>query len=240
MAIAISHPPVHRATLSRRLKRMLKGAAVVAFLVAVIGVLHTPAARPLLAKLGVGCPITKATPEQIDHARTIPAAAYLGKGRAPARPLLGFTFEKTTLADVEAWAAHNGVVCEKINGNETLRSCQDVPASALGEPADFVRAEAVDFEFRASGTLAVLTVLRRGLTVDQANSMAAAVSRRLRDALGAPQRAAGENTRAHFAKGPLQAFQEEYEFGDYGATLTETRLGGTGVLLREHYFSPVP
>jgi len=58
---------------------------------------------------------------------------------------------------------------------------------------------------------------------------------------GSPWRArtAGENSAAHFSKGPLQAYQEEYEFGDYGATLTEARLGNTGVLLREQYFSPV-
>jgi len=234
-------PPLLPVMLSRRLKRLLfSGAAFVAFAVSAIGLLHTPLGRPLLAKLGVGCPITKATAAQIDHARTIPAAAYLGKGPAPTRPALGFTFEKTTLAEVEAWAKGHGIACETINGNETLRSCKDVPATALGESADFVAAEAVDFEFRASRTLAVLTVLRRGLTVEKANTMAAGMSGRLHDALGAPQRVAGENTRAHFAKGPLQAFQEEYAFGDYGATLTETRLGSTGVLLREHYFSPVP
>ena len=102
MSSAISLPPVVAATFSRRVRRGgLTGAAVIAFLIAAVGVLHTPVGRPLLAKLGVGCPITKATPEQIDHARTIPAAAYLGKARAPARPALGFTFEGTTLADVE-------------------------------------------------------------------------------------------------------------------------------------------
>jgi len=241
MPTTLSLPPVLPLTLSRRLKRLLfSGAAVVTFAVGAIGLLHTPLGRPLLAKMGVGCPLTKATAAQIDHARTIPAAAYLGKGPAPSRPVLGFAFEKTTLAEVEAWADHHGISCEKINGNETLRSCKDVPAAALGEPADFVAAEAVDFEFRASRTLAVLTVLRRGLSVEEANRMAAGVSGRLRDVLGAPQRVAGENSPAHFAKGPLQAFQEEYEFGDYGATLTETRLGTTGVLLREHYFSPLP
>lgn len=241
MSIALSHPGVVVPTASRRLVRgLLKAVALVAFLIAVVGVLHTPLGRPLLAKLGVGCPITKATPEQIDHARTIPAAAYSGKAKAPARPVLGFTFEKTTLADVEAWAQRTGVDCEKLNGNETLRACANVPAWALGEPTELARAEEVTFEFRASRTLAVLTVLRRGLSVQEATTMAAVVSQRLRDVLGAPQKTAGENTPAHFAKGPLQAYQEEYEFGDYGATLTETRLGSTGVLLREHYFSPVP
>jgi hypothetical protein len=235
--------PTHVVTpfLPPRLKRgLLSGAGTIAFLIVAIGVLHTPIGRPLLAKLGVVCPITKATPQQIDHARTIPAAAYAGKPLAPARPVLGFMFEKTTLTDMKAWATKFGVDCHKLNGNETLRACNDVPAVALGEPADFLPAEEVDFEFRAARTLAVVSVLRRGLAVPQANAMAAARSKSLREVLGAPQKTAGENTAAHFAKGPLQAFQEEYEFGDYGATLTETRLGSTGILLREHYFSPLP
>jgi hypothetical protein len=242
--------PTHAMTaiFSQRLKRgVLYGAAIVTLLIAVIGLLHTSVGRPiltrslvpLLAKLGVACPITKATPQQIDHARTIPAAAYLGKPKAPARPAFGFTFEKTTLADMQAWAQQNHIDCDKLNGNETLRACKNVPASALGEPASFPAAEEVDFEFRAARTLAVVSVLRRGLSVQQANAMAAAASTKLRQTLGAPQKTAGDNSAAHFAKGPLQAYQEEYEFGDYGATLTETRLGNTGLLLREHYFSPV-
>jgi hypothetical protein len=84
-----------------------------------------------------------------------------------------------------------------------------------------------------------VSVLRRGLSVQQANAMTAAASTRLHQTLGAPHKTAGENSSAHFAKGPLQAYQEEYAFGDYGATLTETRLGSTGLLLREHYFSPL-
>jgi hypothetical protein len=241
MSSMTSQLPFATALVSRRLKRgVLTGAAVLAFLIAAIGVLHTPVGWPLLARLGISCPITKASPQQIDHARTIPARAYLGKRLALVRPTLGFTFEETTLADLEAWAQMNGVACEKLNGNETLRACKDVPPAALGEPAGFPRAEEVDFEFRAARTLAVVSVVRRGLSVEQATSMAAETSRRQREILGPPQKTAGENTTAHFAKGPLQAYQEEYEFGNYAMTLTEARLGATGVMLREHYFSPVP
>ncbi|WP_394831143.1 hypothetical protein LVJ94_31990 [Pendulispora rubella] len=215
-------------------------AAFVAFAVLGIGALHMPFARPLLAKLGVGCPVTKATPRAIDAARAIPAAMYLGKPGAPARPAAGFELEKTTLADLAAWAKRHRISCDALHGNETLRACKDVDAMALGEPAAFAPAEEVTFEFRASGTLAVVTVLRRKLPVAEANAMVADVSRRLREALGTPSKSAGENTAVHFGKGPLQAFQEEYEFGDYAATLTETRIGDLGMLVREQYFSPVP
>lgn len=242
MSSASTAAPFHFVSpVARRFRRgLLRAGGVVAFSIAAIGALHTPLGRPLLARLGVGCPVTRATPQQIDHARTIPAAAYLGKPRAPARPVLGFGFEKTTIADVEAWAGRHGIACGKLNGNETLRACKNVPAAALGQPVTFDAAEEVDFEFRAAGTLAVATVLRRGLSVAQANAMVAAVSSGLRAVLGPPQKAAGANSAAHFAKGPLQAYQEEYEFGDYGATLTAARLGNSGVMFREQYFSPLP
>lgn len=229
--------PIHSGRFKRRLTC---GAATLALLIAAVGLLHTKVGRPILAKLGVACPVTKATPQQIDHARTIPAAAFAGMPKAPARPALGFTFEKSTMGDVEAWAKANDIDCTSINGNETLRACKNVKATALGEPADFAPAEEVAFEFRAARTLAVISVLRRQLSVAQANVMTTAASNRLRAALGAPQKTAGENSAAHFAMGPLQAYQEEYRFGDYAATLTETRLGTTGVLFREQFFSPVP
>ncbi|WP_394841828.1 hypothetical protein LZC95_32720 [Pendulispora brunnea] len=222
------------------LKWLAAVAAFAAFAVLAIGALHMPFARPLLAKLGVGCPVTKGTPRAVDDARAIPAAMYIGKPGAPARPAAGFELEKTTLADLEAWAKRQGISCAPLRGNETLRACQDVDARALGEPPTFPPAEEVTFEFRASGTLAVVTVLRRKLPLAEANAMVAESSKRLREVLGAPAKSTGENTAAHFAKGPLQAFQEEYEFGNYAATLTETRIGDLGMLVREQYFSPVP
>ncbi|WP_394824396.1 hypothetical protein [Pendulispora albinea] len=226
---------------STRLRRALvRCGAITVGLVAVIGVLHMPIGRPLLAKLGVGCPITKATPEQIDRARAIPAAGYAGMPSAPTRPAAGFELEKTTLSDLEAWAERRGIHCERLHGNETIRACKDVDAVDLGEPTSFAPAEEVDFEFRARGTLAVVTVLRRKLEVAHATTMVAELSRRLSGELGAPAKSAGVNTPEHFAKGPLQSYQEEYAFGDYAATLSETRIGNTGLLVRAQYFSPVP
>jgi hypothetical protein len=241
MPTTTTMPAIAAPLLSPRFKqRLTYGAAALTFVIGGVGLLHTSVGRPVLAKLGIACPLTKATPQQIDHARTIPAAAFAGMSNAPARPALGFAFEKTTMDEIEAWAKANHIDCAPINGNETLRACKNVKASTLGEPPDFAPAEEVAFEFRASHTLAVVSVLRRNLSVEQANAMTAAASNRLRAALGAPQRVVGENTAAHFAKGPLQAYQEEYQFGDYAATLTETRLGTTGVLFREQFFSPVP
>ena len=229
--------PNARASISRA--TAWTGAIALLLLVA-IAFLHTKAGRPLLAKLGVGCPIGKASAEEIDRARAIAAAAYLGKPTTLVRPALGFELEKTTPDDVEAWARRHEIRCEKLRGNETLRACKDVPASALGEAESFARAEEVDFEFRSGGTLAVVTAIRRGLSLPQAHAMTADISSYLGKQLGAPTKTSGENTLAHFAKGPLQAYQEAYEFGNYAATLTETRIGELGVLLREHYFSPLP
>jgi hypothetical protein len=208
--------------------------------VVVMGLLHTKLGAPVLAKLGVGCPVRAGTPEEVDRARMFGAALYAGKPDAPARPALGFVFEQTTIADVEAWAEKNGISCEKAGGTETIRSCGQVPAQAVGQPEWAGPIESVAFAFRANRTLSTVTTMRRKLPVARANAITAELAKGLNAALGAPAATGGENNPAHFAKGPMQAYQEEWTFGNYGATLSEVRLGDSGVLVREHYISPVP
>lgn len=204
------------------------------------GLLHTRAGRPLLAKLGFGCPVRAGTPEEVDRARAFGAQRFQGQPKAPARPALGFAFEQTTLEELEAWAAHHHVRCEKISGTETLRACSDVPPAAIGQPDWFGPAEEVSFGFRATRTLASISTLRRRLGVAHANAIAKELSARFQQSLGVPHVTGGENEPAHFSKGPLQTYMNEWKFIDYGATLSEVRLADTGIMIREHYLSPVP
>lgn len=203
------------------------------------GVLHMPLARPWLAKLGIACPVRAGTPEQVDRARAFGAARFEGKASAPARPALGFVFEKTTLAEINAWAQKHGVTCEKIAKTDTLRSCANVPAAAIGEPDWFGPAEEVAFELRADRTLASVSTMRRRLGLGDANAITREIGSRLGADLSTAHVRGGENAPAHFAKGPLQAYKEEWTFADYGATLGEVRLGDTGMMVREHYLSAV-
>lgn len=210
-----------------------------ALLVAVGGFLHTSAGRPWLARLGIGCPARAGTAEEVDRARTFGAARYAGHPEAPARPALGFTFEATTLDQFEAWAKKFDLSCDTIRRTPNLRRCVDVPSTALGQPEWFGTTEEVTFAFRKDRTLASVGTMRRKLTVEHANAMTNELRARLHATLGPPTVTAGENHPAHFSKGPLQAFKDEWVFGDYGATLSEVRLADTGIMVRERYVSPI-
>jgi hypothetical protein len=67
------------------------------------GLLHTKLGRPLLARLGVSCPV-KASPEDTEQARLKAARAQRGSEAALSRPALGFALDATVIADVKAWA----------------------------------------------------------------------------------------------------------------------------------------
>jgi len=82
--------------------------------------------------------------------------------------------------------------------------------------------------------------MRRRLTVPAANAMTANLSQRLTSARGPAHVTGGDNVPQHFAESALSAFKEEWQFGDYGATLSAVRLADTGLMVREQYISPVP
>src|SRR6188768_2973604 len=87
--------------------------SVLAALTVFVGFLHTKAGRPLLARIGVGCPV-KASPEAIERARDHSARATRGVEVAASRPALGFTLEKMTLTDVKRWAEAKRVSCDDV------------------------------------------------------------------------------------------------------------------------------
>jgi hypothetical protein len=213
---------------------------IAAVLVLAVGFLHTAPGRGVLSAIGVGCPARAGTPEEVDRARAVGVARHAGRTGSPARPALVFALERTTIADLEAWADAHRVSCSAIRGTDTLRKCTDVPAAAVGQPAWFAPIEELTFEFRADRTLASVSTMRRKLAVADANAMTRELGRQLNDLLGAPTVHGGQNDPAHFAKSPLQAYKEEWVFGDYGATLGEVRLADTGLMVREQYISAVP
>ena len=65
---------------------------------AIGGLLHLPAARPLLATLGVKCP-QRANPDQVEHARLTSARQVRGDTPAPLRFALGFRLDQATKQD---------------------------------------------------------------------------------------------------------------------------------------------
>ncbi len=200
-----------------------------------------PFAAPLLRKIMPGgiCPIMRGTPEQIDRAHAVGATAIRASAStaAPIRPALGFTLDRSTRADLDAWAKRNDVSCKSIAGNETLRRCTDIPASAVGEPEELGALEEATFEFKSSGQLVNVQTLRRHLSGAQAALTAGALEQAAAAGLGAPSTSAGAPTAGHLSSGQLATFVATHVFTDYRATISATNLAPTGVMVREEYLS---
>ncbi len=228
-----------------RLGRVLVGMGTAAFLfTALVGVLHMPFAKALLRRLSPAslCPVTHGSSAQIDRAHAIGAAAIRASASqpAPSRPALGFTLDKTTRAELDAWAKLHGLSCGNINGNPTLRRCNDVPAGAIGEPSSDGPLEEVAFELRGTGELVSVETLRRGIDPARAADVVGALERSAASTLGPPTKSAGEATTAHLAHGALASYEAEHAFLDYRATISATNMGKSGVMVREQYLSVLP
>jgi hypothetical protein len=190
------------------------------------------------------CPAQRGTPEQIDRAHAISAAAK-ARGKtvpAPARFALGFELDRTTKEDVMAWGREHSLACSKLAGNEYLIRCADVPmnafevssAIAVDGPSAY---EEVSFVFRSTGELVNVQARRRHLSADEAGKLAASISMRSERGLGPPTTVGGEATAAHLSRGALSTYVAEYAFSDYEATISATNLPPYGVMLREQYVS---
>lgn len=207
-------------------------------LVGLMGVLHLPfmrpVAMPLMAALGYDCPV-RASPEEVEVARMASARAARGQAPSPARPALGFVLDRTSRAEVDAWAAARGVSCTPSQRGTVLR-CTGVPAAAVGLDGGAI--DDLSFAFDpASATLVTVTALRNQL--DAATAAATLGERRssLAAELG-EGRAHGQATALYLAAAPMRTALVEYRFSDYIANLSATNLG-TRVAVREHYMSAV-
>jgi hypothetical protein len=226
----------------RRLLRIAaRVAAVAAALTGLMGALHLPFAAPVLRMIfpGAVCPVMRGSPEQIDRAHALGAAAIRSAAvaPAPARPALGFQLDKTGKGELDAWAASHGVRCGSIAGNENLQRCTGVPATAVGQPADLGPLEEATFEFQSSGQLVNVQTLRRHLTAQQAAHTVAALERSAAAVLGSPTSLGGEPTVAHLSRGLLSTYVATHTFTDYRATVSASNLAETGVMVREEYLS---
>ena len=197
------------------------------------GFLHTKAGRPLLASLGVGCPI-KASPAAIEAARNGSARSQRGSEAATSRPALGFALDRMTLADVKAWADSQHVSCEDVRVG--LLRCTDVPVVALGGSGPLINR--LDFGFTlADRRLVNISAWRNGLTGATAAAQMDAVVASMKESVGAPSREEGKRSAEYLAAGPLHTALVQYRFKDYIADVSATNIPGRGLSLREHYMS---
>jgi hypothetical protein len=209
-------------------------ASVLAALTLVIGALHTKAARPLLARLGVKCPV-RGSAKDVEAARLKSARAARGTEVAASRPALGFALDAVTLQEVKAWADQKHVACEEVRKSSFLR-CSNVPESALGGTGPSIAQ--LDFGFApGSERLVNINAWRSGMSSDAASAQMNAVVAHMQEQLGAPTLEKGDRSASYLASGPMHTALVRYRFSDYIADVSATNIPGRGLMLREHYMS---
>lgn len=209
--------------------------SVFVVLTAFVGFLHTKAGRPLLARLGVGCPV-KASPEAVEAARLNSARLSRGVETAASRPALGFALDTATLSDVKAWADKKNVSCDELRAG--LLRCNDVPVATLGAGFTGPVINQLDFGFApATEHLVNISAWRRGMTGAAAAAQMNAVVASMKEQLGAPTSEAGSPTARYLASGAMHTAVVSYRFKDYIADISASNVPGAGLMLREHYMS---
>jgi len=197
------------------------------------GFLHTKAGRPLLARMGVACPI-KASPQAIEAARNNSARAQRGSETAASRPALGFALDHMSLSDVKAWADSKHVSCEDVRAG--LLRCTDVPIAALGGSGPPINRLDLGFSL-LNARLVNISAWRNGLTSVAAATQMDAVVAGLKERVGLPSREEGSRSAEYLAAGPLRTAVVQYRFKDYIADVSATNIPGRGLSMREHYMS---
>ncbi len=190
-----------------------------------IGLLHTPVGRPMMRRLGMGCPARNVSPEAAESLRLRGVRALRGQAVAPARPALGPALDVARLADVRAWAVAQGGACTARERPSSSLICRQLGAY-----------DEVTFGFAPAGRLVSVSALREKLPGAEAAGRFADVRRRLAASLGGSGELSGDPTAAALTEAPLRVARLQYRFSDYLATVTAMNLP-EGVALREQYQS---
>lgn len=199
-------------------------------LVGVIGLLHMPFARNLLRSVG-GCPFPTTdrtlTAQEAETLRQKTLAPERSLAPASARPALGFDLERTTRAEVIAWATKNGLTCKADRHGAGL-TCPDVRASMLPEHGDRELVGQLMLGFTSAQKLVSVHYMTRDTRRPTILARSEHASLTL-SALG-PRQESGDPTLAK----PLSQLRREVRFRDYLASVSATNMG-RGYSLSESY-----
>jgi hypothetical protein len=220
----------------RTLKRVVFGAvSTVVVLTGLIGLLHTKWGRPILVKMGVGCPTNRATPAEVEAMRQRGLAVVRGAAAAPARPALGFALDVTTRAEALAWTRDRGLSCALVKRGSDAIFCRDVPPDVIAESFGGRPIDELDFLFDPDGKLIQIETMRRHLSSAEAETLSRGILEKLTPVLGEPTEVIGERTASYF-DGAMRPASVRYRFRDYVVIVNAMRFEG-GVALRERYES---
>jgi hypothetical protein len=225
-------------TPKRRLLRALGWTlgALVAF-TALMGFAHTRAGRPLLALLGKGCPLDKATPQDVEKLRQTALDKLRGATAAAARPALGLQLDVTSEGEAVQWAESKQLKCSlSRKGMHSLR-CSEVPPAALGEAFAQRPVQEVTFVFGPAGKLVAVDTWRAQLSSAEASALFDGLTKGLSAQLGQPTTTVGDASATYLGGGALHTAVANYNFNDYVASVSATNLAEKGIAVREKYQS---
>jgi hypothetical protein len=178
----------------------------------------------------------RVTPKEMDNGRRMALEVERGKTAAPARPAVGFVLDRTSPADVHAWAAREHVSCD--DRHPGLVVCTDVKPGAVGLPDTEGTIDELALGFNQHGALANETTTRGHLTPQGAEQAAHVIVDSLSARLGPADKSVG-SFGAEQLRGPTAASIStvSYRYTDYVAEVSAINLPHSGLSVREHYMS---
>ena len=242
-------PATENGTVKRRLPTVMAAALLGA--TGAVGLLHTTAGAPVLARLGAGlgrCPAAGVSGAAVEALHRRGLDGLRGAHPAPARPALGFILDATTLAQVQDWAVRAGLQCTPRRQGLLWLRCKNVPRLALPEATDRQAPgqrpatggpaviEDLALAFGIDDRLISVDALTRSLPAADAAQAFFASDARLGTLLGPATEASGRGLAGELARAPLATSLRRYRFSDYVAILTVSNLA-SGLAVREQYLS---
>ncbi len=229
---------------SRIVKYTLRTGAVLAGATALIGVLHLPAARPLLGLLtGKSCPFgmesnASAAERERGWQKAVTPASDAPLARS--RPAFVFDFKTSKKADVLAWASAHHTVCREEAKGLILR-CENPQGDSIVPVPAGVTTLAVSFRIRPDDRLEAIQFNASTPSVDAAVQFGQAQVEVLTHATGeAATRSTGTWSGAFLSQGSLAQARTEFHLRDYVAKVVATNMGASGYYLSEELIALSP
>jgi len=215
---------------------LVGGALTATAFVALVGFLHTPAGRPVLAFMaGSACPLGMSrgtlAPEKRESLRrqSLAARPHL-QTMSPSRTALGVELGATDRTAITTWAKEHGVSCKTESQGAGL-ACDGVSQDLVA--SEGTERGSVYFRFDPSGRVVGVLRMVRVPGAARAAALAADEQRKLRTSLGEPLRATGSPDATYLAAGKLRQARVEHRFTDYAASSAVTNMGHGEYLLTE-------
>ena len=222
--------------------------------IALMGIAHTPAGRPLLdllAHSGLvhlaggrtdGCPFgfdRQASADDRDRTIRAFAQAHAGSVRASARPAGGFRLETSTRPELLEWARNNRVDCHPKSAGDDLE-CRAIPVGLLAQAgaASSGTVEMAWLSFDGSQRLAKVVMVQHLPDARSAWAMLSKLTSDLARQAGHAPQASGESSAAGLAAGLLRQTSAELRCRDYYVLARATNFGSSFLLTQEYRALP--